>query len=105
MLAKHQELPKFYAPSKVLTLGAEKVLTKCERKVEIFAEICVESPADMRPRRHRVDRTNFRGGKYKKFFCQECWGPRYLTDQSLGELPKVRAASKALTLVAEKAAG
>jgi len=38
MLAKHLELPKFYAPSKVLTLGAEKFSGGSGPSVKTFAK-------------------------------------------------------------------
>jgi len=38
MLSKHLMLPKFYAPSKVLTLGAEKFSGEGPRSVKTFAK-------------------------------------------------------------------
>jgi hypothetical protein len=46
MLAKHLGLPKFYAPSKVLTLGAEKFSGEGTRSVKTFAKYPGESPAN-----------------------------------------------------------
>ena len=57
MLEKHLGLPKFYAPSKVLTLGAEKFSRGGPRIVETFPENLRRKPRDLMPSHHRVDRT------------------------------------------------
>jgi hypothetical protein len=43
MLSKHLMLPKFYAPSKVLTLGAEKFSGEGPRSVKTRAKNGVKS--------------------------------------------------------------
>jgi hypothetical protein len=48
MLSKHLMLPKFYAPSKVLTLGAEKFSGEGPRSVKTFAKYPGESLAEIK---------------------------------------------------------
>jgi len=55
MLAKHLELPKFYAPSKVLTLGAGKFSGEGGRSVKTFAKSPGESLAGVMLSVHRMD--------------------------------------------------
>jgi len=45
MLSKHLELPKFYAPSKVLTLGAEKFSGEGPQSVKTFTENLRREPS------------------------------------------------------------
>jgi len=47
MLSKHLMLPKFYAPSKVLTLGAEKFSGEGPRSVKTFANYPGGSPIEV----------------------------------------------------------
>jgi hypothetical protein len=47
MLAKHLGLPKFYAPSKVLTLGAEKFSGGSGQSVKTFANYPGGSPIEV----------------------------------------------------------
>jgi hypothetical protein len=47
MLEKYLELPNFYAPSKVLTLGAEKSSGESGRSVKIFAKYPGKSQAEV----------------------------------------------------------
>jgi len=47
MLAKQLELPKFYAPSKVLTLGAKEFSGEGGRSVKTFAKYPGESQAEV----------------------------------------------------------
>ena len=55
MLAKHLKLPKFYAPSKVLTLGAKEFSGEGTRSVKTFAKYPGESLAEIKLRVHRMD--------------------------------------------------
>jgi len=47
MLAKHLWLPKFYVPSKVLTLGAEKFSGEGSPSVKTFAKLPGENQAEV----------------------------------------------------------
>ena len=47
MLAKHLGLPKFYAPSKVLTLGAKEFSGEGGRSVKTFANHPGGSPIEL----------------------------------------------------------
>jgi len=63
MLAKHLELPKFYAPSKVLTLGAGKFSGESGRSVKTFAKYPGESLAEVMLSGNRIDQTRVAGGE------------------------------------------
>ena len=55
MLKKHLGLLKFYAPSKVLTLGAEKFSGESGRSVKTFAKLPGESLVEVILSGHRID--------------------------------------------------
>ena len=63
MLAKHLELPKFYAPSKVLTLGAGKFSGESGRSVKTFAKLPGESQAEVMLSGLLISKTRTAGGK------------------------------------------
>ena len=64
MLDKHLGLPKFYAPSKVLTLRAEKFSGESGRSVKTFAKLPGESLAEVNAERSSDQ------------LDQGCWGAR-----------------------------
>jgi len=63
MLAKHLGLPKFYAPSKVLTLGAEKFSGGSGRSVKTFAKYPGESLAEVMLSGLLISKTRTAGGQ------------------------------------------
>jgi hypothetical protein len=63
MLAKHLELPKFYAPSKVLTLGAGKFSGESGRSVKTFAKYPGESLAEVMLSGLLISKTRTAGGQ------------------------------------------
>ena len=63
MLAKHLGLPKFYAPSKVLTLGAKKFSGESGRSVKTFAKSPGESLAGVMLSGRLISKTRVAGGE------------------------------------------
>ena len=69
MLARHLELPKFYAPSKVLTLGAKEFSGEGGPSVKTFAKLPGESLAEVMLSGRLISKTRGAGGKMQKV----CW--------------------------------
>jgi hypothetical protein len=63
MLARHLRLLKFYAPSKVLTLGAKKYLGESGRSVKTFAKSPGESLAGVMLSGRLISKTRVVGGE------------------------------------------
>ena len=74
MLDKHLELLKFYAPSKVMTLGAEKFFGESGRSVKTFAKLPGESLAEVMLSGRLISKTRGAGGKMQKVCWRVCGG-------------------------------